>query len=96
MLSASAPGVTPPVPLETISPLYPELARRGHVEGVVLLEAIIGADGSVRDVRVLRSAHVLLDPAALEAVRRWRYRPASVGGHPVAVYLSVVVTFTLR
>jgi protein TonB len=84
------------VALETISPVYPELARRAHLEGVVVLEAVIGADGAVRDVRVLRGASPLLDPAALEAVRRWRYRAASVGTRPVAVYLQVVITFSLR
>lgn len=95
-ISASAPGVTPPVAIETIAPPYPELARRAHVEGVVVLEAIIGVDGSVRDARILRGASPLLDPAALEAVRRWRYRAASVGARPVAVYLQVVITFSLR
>ncbi|HEX7614542.1 MAG TPA: energy transducer TonB [Thermoanaerobaculia bacterium] len=95
-ISATAPGVTPPVALESAAISYPELARRARVEGVVLLEAIIGADGSVRDVRVLQGAHPLLDPAALEAVRRWRYRPARIGVRPVAVFLKVVVTFSLR
>jgi protein TonB len=95
-ISATARGVTPPVAIETIAPPYPELARRAHMEGVVVLEAIIGVDGSVRDVRVLRGASPLLDPAALEAVRRWRYRAASVGTRPVAVYLQVVITFSLR
>ena len=93
---ADAPGVTPPVALETAAPAYPELARRAHVEGVVVLEAVIGADGSVRDVKVLRGVSPLLDPAALEAVKRWRYRAASIGGRPVAVYLQVVLTFSLR
>jgi len=96
VISAEAPGVTPPVALESAVLAYPELARRARVEGVVVLEAIIGADGSVRDVRVLRGAHSLLDPAALEAVRRWRYRPARIGERPVAVYLKVVMTFSLR
>jgi periplasmic protein TonB len=96
VVSATAPGVTPPVALESAAIPYPELARRARVEGVVFLEAIIGADGSVRDVRVLRGAHPLLDPAATEAVRRWRYRPARIGERPVAVYLNVVVTFSLR
>jgi len=95
-ISATAPGVTPPVAIETASPPYSELARRAHVEGIVVLEAIIGPDGAVRDVRVLRSASPLLDPGALEAVRRWRYRPARVDGRPVAVFLNVVVTFSLR
>lgn len=95
-ISATAPGVTPPVAIETISPVYPEAARRAHFEGVVLLEAIIGVDGLVRDARVLKGVNPVLDPAALEAVRRWRYRAATIGTHPVAVYLRVVVTFSLR
>jgi protein TonB len=95
-IPATTPGVTPPVAIETVSPAYPELARRAHLEGVVVLEAVIGIDGAVRDVRVLRGASPLLDPAALEAVRRWRYRAASVGARPVAVYLQVVITFSLR
>lgn len=96
LISASAPGVAPPVAVETVAPAYPELARRAHLEGVVVLEAIIGVDGSVRDVRVLHGASPLLDPAALEAVKRWRYRAATVGARPVAVYLQVVITFSLR
>jgi protein TonB len=63
---------------------------------VVVLEAIIGTDGAVRDVRVLRGVSPLLDPSALEAVKRWRYRAASIDGRPVAVYLQVVLTFSLR
>jgi protein TonB len=95
-ISATAPGVSPPVAIETVAPAYPDLARRAHVEGVVVLEAIIGADGAVRDVRVLRGVSPLLDPAALEAVKRWRYHAASIDGRPVAVYLQVVLTFSLR
>ena len=85
ILDATAPGVTPPVALETVSPAYPDLARRAHIEGVVVLDAVIGADGAVRDVRVAQGVSPLLDPAAVEAVRRWRYRPAFVGARPVAV-----------
>jgi protein TonB len=95
-ISATTPGVTPPVAIETAAPTYPDLARRAHVEGVVVLEAIIGTDGAVRDVRVLRGVSPLLDPAALDAVKRWRYRAASIGTRPVAVYLQVVLTFSLR
>ncbi|HVO52358.1 MAG TPA: TonB family protein [Thermoanaerobaculia bacterium] len=95
-ISADAPGVTPPVAIETAAPAYPELARRAHTEGVVVLEAVIGADGAVRDVHVKRGVSPLLDPAALEAVKRWRYHPASIDGRPVAVYLQVVLTFSLR
>jgi periplasmic protein TonB len=95
-ISATAIGVIPPVALLTPSPSYPELARHAHVEGVVVLEAVIGADGFVRDARILKSANVLLEASALDAVRRWRYRAATVEGRSVPVYLTVVVTFSLK
>jgi protein TonB len=89
-------GITPPVPLNTPGPVYPDLARRARVEGDVLVEAMIGADGAIREARVLRSASPLLNAAALEAVRRWSYRPARVGERPVATSINVVVTFSRR
>lgn len=66
------------------------------MEGVITLKAIIGADGTIRDVQVVRGASPLLDVAALEAVRHWRYRPARIGQRLVPVYLNVVVTFSLK
>lgn len=89
-------GVTEPVETLRVNPVYPEAARKGRIEGTVILEAIISASGQVESVRVLRSAHPLLDRAALDAVPQWRYRPALFNGRPVAVYLSVAVHFQLR
>ena len=71
-------------------------ARRIHSEGEVVLEAVIERDGSVRDVRILKSVNPLLDKAALEAVATWRYRPALIGTRTVAVYLQVRIGFHLR
>lgn len=68
----------------------------GCPSGPVVLEAIIGVDGNVRDVRVLRSSSPLFEGAAADAVRGWRYRPARIGARAVSVYLNVNVTFTLR
>jgi protein TonB len=65
------------------------------VEGVVILEAVISEDGSVQDVRVLRSK-ALLDDAAVEAVRQWRFTPTLLGGQPVPVVMTVTVSFTLK
>jgi len=78
-----------------IAPLYPEVARTARVEGMVILEAVIGPDGFVRDVRVLRS-HPLLDEAAMAAVRQWRYTPTLLNGLPVPVVMTVTVTFRLQ
>lgn len=89
-------GVTPPVATSMPDPVYPETARRIHSEGDVILEAVIGEDGAVREVRVLRSVNPLLDRAAVEALTRWRYRPARIGERTVAVYLEVRISFRLR
>jgi protein TonB len=64
------------------------------VQGVVILEAIIGQDGRILDARVLRSIP-LLDQAALDAVKQWEYTPTLLNGVPVPVIMTVTVQFTL-
>jgi protein TonB len=88
--------VRAPLLIASPEPEYPEGARRIHLEGLVILEAIISADGAVGDIRVVHSANPLLDAAAEKAVRQWRYRPATLNGRAVSVYLTVTVTFGLR
>jgi protein TonB len=78
-----------------VAPRYPAIAQASRVEGVVILEAVISEDGSVQDVRVLRSK-ALLDDAAVEAVRQWRFTPTLLGGQPVPVVMTVTVSFTLK
>ncbi|KAA0255239.1 MAG: energy transducer TonB [Acidobacteria bacterium] len=90
------PRVTPPVLVHGPAPDYPETARRVGLEGTVVLEAVIGPDGSVRDARLVRGANPLLDAAAARAVLGWRYLPARVGARPVAVYLAVTVRFAIQ
>ena len=87
--------VKAPLLLSRIEPDYPESMRRHRVEGVVILEAVITASGEVDDVRVLKSAGAVLDRAASDAVGRWRYRPATLNGRAVSVYLTVTVKFGL-
>jgi protein TonB len=79
-------------------PAYPAEARRRQVEGVVLLEAIVDRDGRVEpdSVKVLESV-ALLDTAAVEAVRRWRFRPGrDRSGAAVRVILEIPIRFALR
>jgi protein TonB len=87
--------VTPPVKIHDVSPIYPEAARLGKVEGVVVIEAVIGPAGDVVDTRVLRP-RPLLTEAAVEAVRQWKYTPTLINGRPVPVVMTVTVNFTLR
>ena len=78
-----------------VAPAYPAIARAAHVEGVIILEVVIAADGSVTDVRILRSIP-LLDAAATEAVRQWRFSPTLLNGEPVPIVMTVTVAFRLR
>lgn len=88
-------NIRPPQKVSDMTPAYPAIARAARVEGVVILEAVIGEDGSVSDVRVLRSIP-LLDAAAMEAVRQWRFTPTLLNGEPVPVVMTITVAFKLR
>jgi periplasmic protein TonB len=103
---APAGGVVPPgavrvggnikAPQRTrmMNPVYPPIAMSARVQGVVILEAVIGPDGKVADARVLRSIP-LLDQAAVDAVKQWEYTPTLLNGAPVPVIMTVTVQFTL-
>ena len=88
--------VKAPVLTNRVEPNYPEAARKARMEGVVILEAIITASGAVEEVKVLKSVNPLLDASAVRAVQQWRYRPATLNGRAVRVYLTVTVTFNLH
>jgi periplasmic protein TonB len=87
--------VQPPVPIERTEPVYPEIARKAHIAGTVEIEGVIGTDGRLHELRVL-SGNPLLVPAALDAVRRWVYRPGQLNGEPVEIVTPINVTFNLR
>jgi protein TonB len=84
-----------PKRIHYVEPTYPTIAKQAKVSGMVIIEATIGKDGSVRDAKVLRPAP-LLDEAALAAVKQWKYTPTTLGGVPVEVLLIVTVNFTLK
>jgi len=88
-------NVTPPKKIHDAAPIYPVLAQTAHVSGIVIVEATIGPTGEVLDAKVLRSIP-LLDAAAVDAVRRWRYTPTLLNGKPVAVVMTVTVNFQLQ
>ena len=78
-----------------VAPMYPVIAQQSRVEGVVILEAIIDERGNVDHVRVLRS-RPLLDQAAIDAVRAWKYTPTLLNGVPVQVLMTITIQFTLH
>ena len=77
-----------------VQPEYPALARQVRIQGLVVLRAIISRDGTIENLQAL-SGHPLLVPAALNAVRQWRYRPYVLNGEPVEVETEVKVNFIL-
>jgi protein TonB len=86
--------VKAPTQISKVQPIYPAAAQAAGVQGVVILEAVIAADGGVTDVRVLRSLP-MLDEAAVNAVKQWRYTPTVLNGTPVPVIMTVTVSFNL-
>jgi protein TonB len=87
--------IRPPRKVQDVTPRYPPIAREAGVEGLVILEATISEDGAVQNVRVLRG-QPLLDQAAVDAVRQWRFTPTLLNGQPVPVVMTVTVSFTLN
>jgi protein TonB len=87
--------VVAPALLTRIEPDYPALAVAAHLEGMVILEATVGTDGRVTDVRILRSRG-FLDKAAINAVQQWRYAPLTLNGVPTPFVLTVTLNFALK
>jgi protein TonB len=87
-------AIEEPALLHRVNPVYPPQAVSAGIEGTVVLEALVGKDGHVEELRVLRG-HRLLEKAALDAVRQWRYSPVLLNGHPERFILTVVVSFRI-
>jgi TonB family protein len=94
---SAAPGVEPPTRIRKVDPEFPEGAKKERRSGRILLQAVIDAEGFPRAVQVLRVPPGCEDmaSAAVEAVRQWRYEPATSNGRPVPVYFTIQVEFTL-
>ena len=87
--------VRAPTKVVDVRPAYPSAARQARIQGTVILEAILDRDGRIDRLKVVRSVP-LLDAAALEAVRQWRYTPTVLNGQPVAVLMTITIHFTLQ
>ena len=94
----NGPGVTMPTVIERVAPRYTAEAMRARVAGLVTLECVVLADGSVGDVRVIRSLDPVygLDQEAIVAAKRWRFRAGRLKGEPVPVIVSIELTFSVR
>ncbi len=87
--------MSPPTRIRKMAPRCPELARRKHIAGRVLLKAVIATDGHVKDIWAVEGPSILVR-AAMEAVCCWEYEPATAGGKPVSIIFNITVDFTLK
>jgi len=90
-----SPGVIKGLLIHRVEPIYPFLAQQGRIQGVVVLTAIIDKDGNVQRLQLV-NGHPLLAPAAIEAVKQWRYKPFLLNGQPLEVETTVTVDFHLH
>jgi protein TonB len=88
-------NISAPAKVRDVKPVYPADAQAAKVQGVVIVEATIGTDGSVVDARVLRSIP-MLDQAAIDAVKQWQFTPTLLNGAAVPVIMTVTVNFWLQ
>jgi len=88
-------GVTDGLLIHRVEPTYPPLAQQARIEGAVVLTALIDKGGNVQRLNVV-SGHPLLVPAAIAAVKQWRYKPLLVNGQPIEVETTVTVNFHVR
>jgi TonB family protein len=91
-------GVTLPTPIVQPRPNYTSDAMRAKIQGTVLLECVVNPDGSVSNIQVVRSLDPTfgLDQQAIDAARKWKFKPGTRLGQPVPVLVSIELTFTLR
>jgi len=87
-------GVSQGLLIRKVNPVYPPLARQARISGTVVLRAVISKDGSIENLALV-SGHPMLAPAAIDAVKQWKYRPYLLNGEPVEVDTEVLVNFTL-
>jgi periplasmic protein TonB len=87
-------GVSTGLLIKKVTPNYPQLAKQARIQGSVVLQAEISKEGSIQNLQLI-SGHPMLAPAAIEAVKQWRYKPYLLNGEPVAVETQVVVNFSL-
>ena len=84
-----------PVVITRVEPIYTEVAKKVRISGIVILEVIIDRTGVVKDAQVIKGLPFGLDQAAVDAVKQWRFRPATLNGQPVDVTFNLTLNFRL-
>jgi periplasmic protein TonB len=88
-------GVSQGLLIYRVEPKYPPIAQQAHIQGIVILTAVIDKDGIIQRLQLV-SGHPMLATAAIDAVKQWRYKPYLLNGQPVEAETTVAVTFRLQ
>lgn len=86
----------PPVPVRTVSPAYPEELRRAGIPGVVTVSCTIDEKGNVTDAKVIKTSNAAFSGPALDALARWKFKPARRAGNAVPIKVSFPIKFQLE
>jgi TonB family protein len=86
-------GVSAPVPIARVEPVYTDEARQAKLQGSVLLQVVIDENGVPQNIFVVRALGLGLDQKAIEAVQQWRFKPSFLNGRPVSVSATIEVNF---
>lgn len=89
-------AIVKPEVIRRVQPNYTEIARKARVQGIVIVEAIVDKQGDVTNVRVLKGLPMGLEQSAMDAVRQWKFKPATLNGRPVSVYFVLTINFRLN
>lgn len=86
----------PPVPVRTVAPEYPNELRRDGVSGLVMVKCSIDEQGNVTGTEVEKSSNVAFEKPAVEAVKKWKFKPAKQDGAPITIKVSIPIKFVFE
>lgn len=86
----------PPVPVRTVAPEYPSEMKRNGIPGVVTISCLIDEQGNVQDAKVQKSSDGIFEQPALDALKKWKFKPAKLEGNPVAAKVSIPIKFSIN
>jgi len=88
-------SVEPPVPVRTVPPKYPDAMRREGASGVVTVSCTIDEKGNVQDAKVEKASNTAFSEPALDALKKWKFKPARKGGNAVPIHVSFPIQFNM-
>jgi protein TonB len=91
--AAPVPGRENPVPVRTVRPDYPIDLKRNGVSGLVVVKCTIDVQGNVSETNIVKSSNVQFDQFAMDALKKWKFKPARQDGEPVSMQVSIPIKF---